>query len=250
MQAQSTKQLKQPEGKTDLSHSSVMEKESSGLLLNPESQPKCLLHQTCKTLSIALFKKARFGNDLTALIISGTASQDELNNTWLDIVSEYSSLFKNEDSTYLFELSQQIGAMRAHIAYVDNAVFVLIQKLRYHNETDAEIIAGLINEGYDVTDDISDPEKYAAALNRCVSLCKTNVFDLEQMQNEYDRIEKASSGKKETEDDFDANLIMLSKYQHYPIDEEKTSVYKYALIFNNYVKEHSVKKNKQVTEDA
>ena len=241
MNKPSESQLKEQQPKISPLDSTETLKDSYALPMDQVTQSSASLHRTCKTLSITGFKTAYCNNDLRALIISGTPTDNELKDAWDEIVFEYATLFKNEDSQYLFELSQRISLLKIHIAFVDYAVVLLRAKYQSEEQTDQDILNELNALGYDISFDENYPEEYVKSLNRIVSLCKTNVFDLEEQQKEYDRLNKTTGGKKQSEEDFDANIMMLSKYQHFPIDEDKVSIYKYAIIFNNYMREMTVR---------
>lgn len=249
MNKPSESQLKEQQQKILPSGSTEMLKDSYALPMDQDIPLSVSLHRSCKTLSIAGFKQAHCNNDLSPLIIEGTPTPDELKDAWDEIVFEYATLFKNEDSQYLFELSQRISLLKIHIGFVDYAVVLLRAKFNSEGNTDHEILNELNTLGYDIQFDESNPQAYIQALNRIVSLCKTNVFDLEEQEKEYNRLNKTTEGKKQSEEDFDANIMMLSKYQHFPIDEEKVTVYKYAIIFNNYMREMTMR-NKSAEANA
>lgn len=201
------------------------------------------LHRNCKTLSIALFKEAYCNNNLSVLIISGTPPDNEILDAWNEIIFEYSSLFKSEEGDYLFELAQRIGLLKHEIAYVEYAVMLL--RIKY----DQDIIDELTRLGYGGEYNWEDQKSFQKQLNRVISICKTNVFDVKQLSDEYDRLNKTTKGKKLNEEEFTRNVLMLGKYQHYYLDEANTSVFQYAMIMNNYLAEMKVRREK-VTEDA
>lgn len=232
---------KWPNSKTRQLASTEMEKESYALQPDHPIPSSSSLHQSCKTLSIALFKQAYCNNNLQAIVIAGSPTESELLDAWNEIIFEYASLFKSEDSQYMFELSQKISVLKTTIAQTQYLVYYLQQLFNDTASTDQDAVDQLTFLGYPGQFDIDNPEQFCKDLNRCISLCKTHVFDEEQLSNEYNRLKKTTTGKKQSEEDFDANIMMLSKYQHFPIDEEKVTVYKYAIIFNNYMAEMSVK---------
>lgn len=236
------KRQKKQRQKISLLDSTEQKKEFLPLPQGPDTRLSGSLHRSCKTLNLAGFKKAYCNGQIReALVIQEPATDEEVFEAWNEIITEYATLLKTDESGYLFDLAKQISILRDHIYFVDNAIYVLLQKFEHHRETDAEIIEELNKLGYDVNTDTSNPEAYVNQLNRCISLCKTNVFDLEELENQYNRLKNTSEGKKQSEEDIDANIMMLSKYQHYPIDEDKVSVYKYIIILNNFLAEARIK---------
>lgn len=245
MKLLSKKPPKWPESKIEPLASTEMPKESFASAPSPDSPSQCSLHQTCKTLSIARFKAAYCNNNLNALVISGEPTADQLQDAWNEILFEYASLFKTEESEYVFSLRKEIELLKLHITTVDYSVYTLQLHFFDNGSTDNDIINQLVELGYEVTADTSDPVAYINQLKRCVSLCKTNVFDLEQLEKEYERAQKTTGGKKITEEDFDANIVMVSKYMHYPIDEDTVTIYKFTVMFNNFLAENRVRPKTQ-----
>lgn len=213
----------------------------NSVLPQMESHVSISLHRSCKTLSLSKFIQAYCNNDLQGLIISGNPTHAELMKAWNEIVFEYSSLFKTEQSSYLLDLGRDIGLLQHHIIYVDYAVFILMEKLRLGEPKEQSIIDELISMGYPGIYDDTDPEKYIAELDRIISLAKTRIFEYMNLVDEYDRLNKTIKGKKQTEEEFEKNIAMLSKFQHYQIDTETTSVFRYVTIFNNYLAEMKIR---------
>jgi hypothetical protein len=59
--------------------------------------------------------------------------------------------------------------------------------------------------------------------------------------DEYNRLNKTTTGKKQSEDEFVTTVLMLAKYQGYNIDRKTTTVFDFAQIFNNYISEMKIK---------
>jgi hypothetical protein len=204
--------------------------------IHPAIPSSTLLHRSCRTLSLASFVEAHCNNNLKALIISGTPEENELLDAWTQIVFEYSSLIKSVESDEMFELAKEIGLLQWKVTYVDNAVFLL--RHRY----DVDVVHELINMGYDGVYDPADDRGYQQQLDRVISLTKTDVFDLEQLIAQYERLKNTSTGKKQTEFEFLKTIQYVSQYQGYPIDRNKTTVEDFAVMFNNYIEHLNFRK--------
>lgn len=162
----------------------------------------------------------------------GEGEPSEIAEAWQELLSEWGGLMKNNDSDYLLDLSFQVLNHKKRLTYVEFAVFYL--ERRY----DREIIDRLINEGgYDGEYPEDDRDAYLKQLSRVMSLSKTHAFQLGELNDELERLQKNSEGKKMTEDDFERNILRLSKYQGYRINKFKTSVFEYAHIHNNFIEE-------------
>jgi hypothetical protein len=168
------------------------------------------------------FKQAYCNNKLEVL---GTGTNEELQSIWNEILFEYSSLFLNENSDRIFELTKRITLMQADIFYIDAAVAIL------RNTHDEEIVEGLRNLGFPLIEGYKEKD-----LDRIISLSKSLIFDIEVLAQEYELLTKVKEGKKQTENDFNQTVSILSKFQGYQIIQRITSVSEYCSIFNIYLK--------------
>ena len=62
------------------------------------------------------------------------------------------------------------------------------------------------------------------------------LFDLDDLEKEYATLTKTMTGKKQTEEDFEQTISILSKHQGYQINQQKTMVSEFCGIFNTYLK--------------
>lgn len=193
-------------------------------LTEPPSTP--LSHLTCKTLDVARFKECYCNGDLTVL---GEAPQEVLQEVWNNILFEYAALIKTENSEYLLEIGRKIALLQADLTYIESAVVYLKQ------QHDAEIALHLANIGYPL------PENYTHTdLDGVISRAKRLLFDLEELSDEYNKLTNAQQGGKQTEDEFDELLAVLSKHQGYRIIPQTTMVNEFCSIFNIYLKQSKI----------
>jgi hypothetical protein len=197
-----------------------------------------VLHHSCQTLYLTSFIKAYCNHDYSGLIISGTPSRDQLLSAWTEILIDYGTLIKSEDHEAVLLRQKEISQLRWHISYVDNAVYILWQRF------EPEIIAELTTLGYEITAEFGSDE-YKEQLNKTISLCKRQVFDLESLEEEYERLQKTTQGKNQSEESFFKTIAMLSKFQGYHLDKNVLTVADFVSIYNNYVEELDLQ-NKQL----
>lgn len=201
--------------------------QAESIPLKPLTTSLSTFHRSCKTLPLFAFVEAYCNNDLSLLILSGTPTEEELATAWQEIIFEYSSLIKSENSDYLFELEKKIALSGHHIFYVDNATMFL----RFQHSL--EIVNELRNLGYDLPDMPQEND-----LNKVVSIAKTIVFDLAEMRDEYERLTNTVNGKKQTEDDFYKTIAALSKYQGYRMEPKSTTMTEFCAVFNLFISEN------------
>ena len=149
------------------------------------------LHTSCSTLYLKPFIQAYCNKDFTGLIISGVPTAEQIAEAWEEILFEYSTLIKNDNTDYFFTVTKQISLLQWHINFVNHATFVL------HYRHEPEIIEGLRKLGYSIKSAFGT-EEYHDRLNMIVSLCKTRYHDLEDLQIEYDRMQNTASKKDQT----------------------------------------------------
>jgi hypothetical protein len=202
----------------------------SGIKTQEAKTGTVVLRKSCAEISVAKFRKAHCHNDLKILIISGEPTEGQLLDAWNEIVFELSGLIRTEDSARIYEMQLEMTQLQYHIVYVEKAVMVL--RVRHSDS----IVEELHSLGYPGIYDPGQPEERTRQLNRLLSLCKTKVYDLEVLQDEYDRLEKTNEGKKQSDEDFIKNIVMLKKWG-YKIDMEETMMDEYAQAMNLYMQE-------------
>lgn len=223
-----TRRKKSHKGKIGLSGYSGTRKGGSASQRIPGALSAGTYH-TCKTLTVGEFINAYCNNDLSGLLKSGEANDIQLQSAWNEILFDWSSLIKSSKSERILNLACEIGLLQWHIIYVEYAVIYLL--LKYDEDIATQVQA----LGYEVPEFGS--KGYESAINRIKSLAKTKVFELNNLRDEYKKIQKTSEGKSQTEEEFVGMVLILSKYQGYNIDRNITTVFEFAMIFNNYLSE-------------
>jgi len=208
--------------------SDFLETTKDDYVSQPEvNQCSVILHRSCEEVSVKIFKQCFYRGNYSGL---GNGTPEQIAEAWEAIVSEWSGLMKNDDSEYKLSMANNILELQKHVFFVESAIAVL---QKYY---DKEIIDRLINEcGYNGNYPDDDKEALLKQLYRVNSMCKSKVYELWELTDEYDRLNKASLGEKDSEGDFDRGVHRLGKYQGYPIDQDKTSIYDLTQIHNNYI---------------
>lgn len=207
------------------------------VIATPEPSAAVSLHTSCKTLSLSRFIPAYCNNDYSGLIITGEPTPEELQEAWNEILFDYGSLIKNEHSDYIFNLAKEIALTHWHITYVENCCRMGDEETLpgiLHFRHDEDLINELKKLGYTLNA-VFGTEKYFEQLSLINSLCKRRLFDLDELVSERDRLQKTTEGKKQSEEEFMSTVLMLSKHQGYDLDVETTTLYKFTVIFNNYL---------------
>lgn len=209
----------------------VKETSASSRMTDNNTPSSCRLLRRLSETPIAVFKQAYCNNDLHGIIVSGHPQQEMLQDAWNEIFFEYASTIKSDNTDYTFQLAKEIGLLEHHISYVDYAVYLL------RHLYSAEVVEELRGLGYFHLHYTEDKAQWNQQLDRVISLCKTKLFDMEQLTEEYKRLQKTTDGKKQTEEEFNQNVLQLARFQHYRIDQLTTMMDEYVSIFNNMLSE-------------
>lgn len=197
----------------------------------PTTLSKGSLHRSTKTLRLNLFIRCLVNKEFECLIISGQHTVVEIMEAWDDVFFEYCELLKGDDSDYLLSLTKKITLLEIDISYVDGALMIL------EKEWDEELAQKLNSMLFKVRQDNSE------SFEMCRGRLKRKLHDLSDLHDEYKKYLSTKEGKAPTEEDFEKLLIVLSKYQGYPINSEEITVYKYIMILNNYISHFKNKVN-------
>ena len=217
---------------------------STGILKEPSvlspmtetgTQSVCRLLRTLSECPIAVFKKALCTGDLSLLIVSGDPTDAQLLEAWNEIYFDYAAVLKSDNSDYTFNLAKDIGLLKHHLAYVEWAVLFL--RLKY----EPEVVEELQTIGYFDLEYSEDPAEWERRLNRVISLAKTKVHDLENLERDYERLNKTTEGKSVTEEEFNQTVLELARFQGYRIDQLTTMMDEYVSIFNNFLQDIKIK---------
>lgn len=210
--------------------------ENSALSLSPApSQSVNTFHLSASTLPLARFIDVYCDNRLEALIIQGTVSPIELLDAWDTILNEYIMIIGSAKTQHLILLQRHIAVLECKIKTVDTCIEALWGMAKEFNQRSDIAVSELGRIGYRFPFNIKDPESFQKNIDAVYSRSKTLVVELDMKQKEFERVNKNVSSGITTRTDFDAEIITLSKWQGYQIDEEKTTLSKYAHIYKSFV---------------
>lgn len=204
-----------------------------------QNAPLCLLHRSCKTIRLGAFLRAYCNNDLSVLIIEGNPTPEQLKDAWDEILFEWSGLIRNGDSAYMLGLNKRVALLKFDITYVENAIAIL--RVRF----DQDIVNYLVTElGFHGIYNPEDEVAYNRQLDRVISLAKTKIVELKELEEEHERLNKTVEGKKQSEEDMMMTVSALSKYIGYRLDRDTVCADEFAAVFSLYLTESDHMKNK------
>lgn len=202
-------------------------------------------HLSGSTLPWAKFLDVYCEGKLHSLIISGKPSPVQLIEAWENILSDYVSIIGTSESQYLMALQRQIGVLETKIACVDTCLLLLSQQWQTLGKRNDKAVQELGRMGYRFPFNDNDAASFERDLKAVHTRSKTLLVELETKQKDLQRVNKSVNGKIKERADFDAELMTLSRYQGYNINEEVITVTKYANIYKSFVQYVGSQKEKK-----
>jgi len=211
----------------------------NSVLQQAENNASILLHRSCETISLYAFIKVYCNADFSFLIISGEPSTEQLIEAWQEIVFEWATIVKNQDSLYIAELKKRIGLLEAEIIYIDCAIPRLKDQIKYR-VVDQEIIQEIKSMGYSLP-----AHPTFKQLDMVTSLAKTKVYEHSDLVDEYNSLSKTTSGQKQSEDDFMITVSAVGKFIGYRIKTKETTPFEFSGDLNLLLKSIDESKKNQ-----
>lgn len=149
-----------------------------------------LLYSDCSKLPLDRFIDCLVDNDLSQLIISGTPTPEQLQETWDKIYLEYCQLSQNGTYNETLELYREIYDLRAKISIVNNT----IQYLQISYDRELVLILNKLALGCTVTEE-DKGEVLIDKLNGVIARMKKWFPKLKQREKELEELRKENTGK-------------------------------------------------------
>lgn len=183
-----------------------------------KSNTSCQLYNDCSKLPLDRFIDCLIDNDLSQLIISGTASQDELQETWDKIYVQYCQL--SQDGTYneVFQVMKEINDLRAKITIADN----IIKHLQINYDKELVDILNVFALRCTITE-ADTKEALIAKLNIVIARIKKWFPRLHQKEKELEELRKKNTDKIDRTY-FDDVLEAMSEVKGFQIEASKITV--------------------------
>lgn len=168
-------------------------------------------------------------DDFKALIISGNASNEQLNEAWLLILSEYYELRGDTiDTVEQWTLSRDILKLQNHLQLLDKCVQFLSKR---YSDSIAESLRRL---GYQFKPISYEPPGYISLLEQVVNKSKTKYIQLKQFIKQLEKQMTSAGKEKPKRDYFEKMIIHIEEMQGTTYDLDELTVSKYVLLEKKY----------------
>lgn len=175
---------------------------------------------------------------ITALIIQGTPTEEQLTRAWDDILQEYSDLTLTDKGNTIFDVWKKILYTQWKMTYVEHAVAFL--KREYN-----PIIANRIVEvGFDLVVYVEDKEQYLKQIQAVETEALNLVVFLNQYTAEFKKLcPDTETPVTRTELDYTKELAILSRWYKNIIKPEEVTVFEVCGIIAAFNEYHKTNKN-------
>jgi hypothetical protein len=193
----------------------------------PQGDQSAKYYQSISNLPLNRYKDCLLNENLSALIISGQPTGQQLTEAWGKISQEYADAMGDHEYKLYLKLFKDVHLINATIEQVKICVtqleVVLVlpdsipEKAMYRDFYSKEVNGLLLTQFFF---DFNNIETYRKNLQRCLNRSKGIKLELDMVMARYEAIkQKYEEGKKPDETYFDAILITLSDAAGYHLTD-------------------------------
>lgn len=189
------------------------------------------LYRSIDTLPLERFITCICDKDLTALVISGNATGEELVSAWNDIYDQYVIAVNDKEQQYILRLTKEINCLEFDYKLIGLCVTRLEIE---HSEEVLGILKKLVPTNLKFNP--ADIEQYKKDLSLIISKSKRMIVEIENKRGELGRL-APEKGERVNRSEFDKMIVRASKYMQYKIDKKATTVSEFVQIIDEMRKE-------------
>ena len=190
---------------------------------------KLKTYKDCFDLPLSKFIDAIVDQNYNALVISGTATDQELTDLWESIYAQYCELSNNSQYSDYQSKLKDYGLMKQRLIVLAGAVQVL--SVAYNKE----VADALITVGFRHTLDPLKPDNYLKELERLSKQCGAFSGRVKMAENQLNDLTKHIEKKKTTRKDFIDSVAVVSRFVGFRIDPSIITVAEFASYQNQLI---------------
>lgn len=198
------------------------------------------LYSSIHSLPLHRFIDCIVDGNLHSLIITGKPTELDLQDTWNNILSEYTEAIGNNEYRLYISLYKEVSQLKITYSQILNAVNVLRV---VHSKFLCDELNRLLSQ--QLKFDWNDQQAYQEELAKCLRRSKSIKISIDLKIIQFEGIQKKHTGDQEkyTREYFDSVLINLSDHAKYEINESIT-VGKYCQRIKRFTKHIETLKKK------
>lgn len=182
------------------------------------------LYTHINKLPLSRFMDALCDEDLTALVIEGEATKEELEAAWSDLQQQYADALGDMEYRLYLSLFKEINKLSITIQQITLMVEYL---RRYHVEVFVKKLNTLL--GSKMVFDVTNEEQYERNLRSAESRRKGLEMQMELKTISFNRLQKKMEARaqKPSREYFGSMLNLLEEHFGAKIDEHTITVFRY-----------------------
>ena len=215
--------------KRQTKQSASTRKGESTALLSSNSQPasqSSKLYRHLYAIPLENFIRCLCDNDLTALIIEGQATDDELSAVWSRLYDEYSDKMSDEDGSYLKSLVRDINMTETKVLVIGSLCRMLDYCYSFELHEELNKWTGMkqpLQPG--------DTEGNSKILLHIVGRASKWQMDAQNLRKEFGEMaENKSNVDGYSRDYFDGWIVALSRHNKYHVNRYETMVSEFIIM--------------------
>jgi hypothetical protein len=197
----------------------------SAMTSQPAS-PSCKLYRSIHQLPLAKFITCVCDEYLSALIIEGVASGEELAAAWETIYNEYLDAIKDENMQFVEKLTKDYNLLVTKC----NVINLLVEALQY---APVDYLIEELKHWYELPATLNPKDKTGFKRDLAVIAARNQRWlnDAIQLKNRIDQQQPAQQDNTQiTRTWFDEQLVALSRFNKYHINKNETTVSEFVIM--------------------
>lgn len=199
------------------------------------------LYIKCSQTPLDVFIDCLVNKNLNRLIKFGKANTRQLNEAWESLFSDYCEILGSPQYTRMVSLTKEIGMLQSKMLCITLCLKVLTVRYSY------KCVQQLHKFGYNYKFSLTDPQGYWKDIETVQKKSKSSELALDRALNEYKALFTKSEGGAPTLAVFENNLIELSKYMGFRLNQKEITVSEYVAIIKRREREIESLKREKVT---
>jgi len=163
------------------------------------TEPTSNIIQSIKDLKLEQFIACAVDNDLSVL---GQGTQQQLQLAWIKLQGQYYNARGDEKYIRYITIAAEMAAISWRAIYIDYCLFAL--EKRY-----VKGVCDLLRQDFPKFK--FTPESYKTEIGYVRSIEKRNLLRYEELEHEYEQMQKVSGGRKSTREDYVNLLLDINK---------------------------------------
>jgi len=155
--------------------------------------------QSIKDLTLEQFITCAVDNDLTVL---GQGTPQQLHLAWIKLQGQYYNARGDEKYIRYIAIAAEMAAISWRAVYIDYCLYAL-------EKTYVDGVCKLLREDFPKFK--FTPETYKTEIGYVRSIEKRNLLRYEELNHEYEQMQKVSGGRKSTREDYVNLLLDINK---------------------------------------